>query len=208
MSKKKKNNLWQYLLFGGVLLVLYATGAMPHVIGFVQKGVLKTGLMNPKSEMLAEYSDFSQLGSEENSLQEGRYTKADYNFRLLDENGKIVNLSEFEGKHIFMNFWATWCPPCIAEMPSINELYNEMNDEVVFVMISTDDSFQKAKDFKSKRNLNFPIYQIAGPIPELYHSNSLPTTYIIDSKGNLALKHIGMADYSHPEFKKFMKSLL
>src|SRR5690625_2274692 len=150
MSKKKKNNLWQYLLFGGVLLVLYATGAMPHVIGFVQKGVLKTGLMNPKSEMLAEYSDFSQLGSEENSLQEGRYTKADYNFRLLDENGKIVNLSEFEGKHIFMNFWATWCPPCIAEMPSINELYNEMNDEVVFVMISTDDSFQKA-DRKSTR---------------------------------------------------------
>ena len=119
MNKKKKNNLWQYLLFGGALLVLYATGAMPNVIGFVQKGVLKTGLMNPKSEMLAEYSDFSQLDSEKNSLQEGRYTKADYNFRLLDENGKVVNLSEFEGKHIFMNFWATWCPPCIAEMPSI-----------------------------------------------------------------------------------------
>ena len=52
MSKKKKNNLWQYLLFGGVLLVLYATGAMPHVIGFVQKEFLKKGLINPKTEMM------------------------------------------------------------------------------------------------------------------------------------------------------------
>lgn len=206
MSKKKKKNLWQYIIIGGTFLVLYATGAMPHLIGFVQKGILKTGLMNPKTEMLAEYTDSNK--SNENPLQERNYTKADYNFMLLDESGEVVSLSEFEDEHIFMNFWATWCPPCIAEMPSINKIYNEMKNEVIFVMISTDENFQKAKDFKSKWNFDFPIYQIAGPIPELYHSNSLPTTFIIDSKGNLALKHIGMADYSHPEFKKFMKSLL
>lgn len=207
MSKSKKQSWWQYIIFGSVLLFLYASGLMPEVIGFVQRGVLKTGLMNPNTEVLMA-NNLAMADSTELIEQDGEYTKAEYNFKLRDENGKVISLSDFEGKHIFMNFWATWCPPCIAEMPSINEAYNEMNEDVVFVMISTDDSFKKAKDFKAKRNFNFPIYQIAGPIPKLYQENSLPTTYIIDSKGNLAFKHIGMADYSHPEFKKFMKSLL
>jgi thiol-disulfide isomerase/thioredoxin len=211
MDNKKKNKnskkTWiQYGIFAVVAVTLYATGLHTEVIGFAQRGLLATGLMNPDVE------EISQERSNENENKGEAVTmsdpiQADFNFKLIDREGNTISLEEFKGKVIFMNMWATWCPPCIAEMPSIDKLHEEMGDEVAFIMLSLDDDFEKAKDFDKRNGYGLPIYAPGSNLPAMYQSSAIPTTYVIDAKGNLALTHKGMADYSDPEFKKFLNSL-
>ena len=125
----------------------------------------------------------------------------------MDMEGNTTSLAALKGKVIFLNFWATWCPPCVAEMPSIDKLHEEMGDEVAFVMLSLDEDFEKAKAFDKRKGYGLPIYAPASNLPAMYQSSAIPTTYVIDANGNLALTHKGMADYSDPEFKKFLKGL-
>ncbi len=212
MDNKKKNKnskkTWiQYGIFAVVAVTLYATGLhTEEVIGFAQRGLLATGLMNPDVE------EISQERSNENENKGEAVTmsdpfQADFNFKLIDREGNTISLEDFKGKVIFMNMWATWCPPCIAEMPSIDKLHEEMGDEVAFIMLSLDDNFEKAKDFDKRNGYGLPIYAPGSNLPAMYQSSAIPTTYVIDAKGNLVLTHKGMADYSDPEFKKFLNSL-
>ena len=160
--------------------------------------------MNP------DVAEIAQVRNNKNNDDEAsmpNLTKADLNLKLIDAEGKTRSLEEFKGKVIFLNFWATWCPPCIAEMPSIDKLHEEMGDEVAFVMLSFDDDFEKAKAFDKRKGYDLPIYAPASDLPAMYQSSSLPTTYVIDSRGNLALTHKGMADYDNVEFKNFLKGL-
>lgn len=196
MNKKLKKNLIEYGLIAAVFLTLFITGLHTEVFGFLQRGILATGLMDPKIE------DRMKMASTTPSLG------ATLNIDLINSKGEKVNLEQFRGKVIFLNFWATWCPPCIAEMPGINNLYKETKGEnVEFVMLSLDRNFEKAKEFRDKKGYKFEIYRASGPIPEKYSSSSIPTTYVIDTKGNLALTHLGMGDFDTKEFKKFLKEL-
>ena len=208
MNKKVSNKrTWlQYAIFAAVAIILYATGMHTEVIGFAQRGLLETGLMNPD---VTEKREMAQVEkSEPESFKEvNRDPEASFDLQLRDSEGNIVPLSQFKGKVIFMNFWATWCPPCIAEMPAINKLHDEMGDEVVFVMLSMDQDFEKAVSFKQRKEYNLPIYELAGPLPAMYRSSALPTTFVIDGDGHLALTHKGMADYNTDEFKEFLRSL-
>ncbi|PZD77121.1 TlpA disulfide reductase family protein [Mesonia sp. K7] len=197
MENKKKKTLFQYGIFAVVVIFFYATGVHSEVIGLAQRGLLATGLMNPDVEEIAQ-----NTGVENKNI-----AKADYNLDLIDKDGNAVSLKKFKGKVIFLNFWATWCPPCLAEMPSIEKLHEEMGNEVAFVMLSFDNNFDTAKDYVKRKEFDLPLYSVASNIPDMYDSNALPTTYIIDAKGNLALTHQGMADYSDPEFKNFLNSL-
>ncbi|MFD1096261.1 TlpA family protein disulfide reductase [Salegentibacter chungangensis] len=206
-NKKNKNrSLIKYGVFTIAVVVLFATGLHTEVIGFFQRGLLETGVMNPKIEQSREISKATNTANESvNKLK--KLPKADFNLKLRDPNGKIIPLSDLKGKVIFMNFWATWCPPCVAEMPSINQLHKEMGDEVAFVMLSLDRNFDKAISFKEKKDYELPIYAPASKLPSMYESSAIPTTYIIDADGNLALTHKGMADYNTDKFKNFLKSL-
>ena len=209
MDNKKKNKAikktWiQYGIFAVVAITLYATGLHTEVIGFAQRGLLATGLMNPD---VAEIAQARNDESNDNTALMSNLDKADYNLKLIDKDGKTRSLEEFKGKVIFLNFWATWCPPCVAEMPSIDKLHEEMGDDVAFVMVSFDDDFEKAKAFDKRKGYGLPIYAPASNLPTMFQSSALPTTYIIDAEGNLALTHKGMADYSDPEFREFLNSL-
>lgn len=202
MNTKNKKTWIQYAIIGVVAITLYATGLHTEVIGFAQRGLLATGLMNPDVGEMAQTPN-----TEDEAALMPEVTKADYNLKLLDRDGKTRSLEDFKGKVIFMNIWATWCPPCIAEMPGIDKLHEEMGDEVAFVMLSFDQDFETAKDFDERKGYDLPIYAPASKLPAMYRSAAIPTTYVIDAKGNLALTHKGMADYSDPEFKKFLKGL-
>tara|TARA_R110000782_G_scaffold156924_1_gene249109 strand:- start:1 stop:633 length:633 start_codon:yes stop_codon:yes gene_type:complete len=209
MDNKKKNKAmkktWiQYGIFAVVAITLYATGLHTEVIGLAQRGLLATGLMNPD---VAEIAQSRNDESNDNTALLSNLDKADYNLKLIDRDGKTRSLEEFKGKVIFLNFWATWCPPCVAEMPSIDKLHEEMGDDIAFVMVSFDDDFEKAKAFDKRKGYGLPIYAPASNLPTMFQSSALPTTYIIDAEGNLALTHKGMADYSDPEFKEFLNSL-
>lgn len=205
MENKNKKKTWlQYGIFAVVAITLYATGMHTEVIGFAQRGLLATGLMNPDVEEITQVRD-SESKNEFTALAD--LTKADFNLKLLDADGNTKSLEELKGKVIFMNMWATWCPPCIAEMPSIDKLHEEMGDEVAFVMLSLDQDFEKAKAFDKRKGYDLPIYALASNLPAMYQSSSIPTTFIIDAKGSLVLTHKGMADYSDPKFKKFLNGL-
>lgn len=196
MKKRLKKHLIEYGIFGAVFIILFATGLHTEVFGFLQRGLLVTGLMKPDIEQQEEMAVAAPS------------KKAVLDLKLVNSQGELVNMEEFEGKVIFLNFWATWCPPCIAEMPGINNLYNEVQDDnVEFIMLSVDQDFEKAVKFRKNKGYDFEIYKIAGPLPRMYSTRSIPTTYVIDADGNLALTHLGMGDFDTNDFKQFLKNL-
>src|SRR5690554_984989 len=198
MNKKLKKNLIEYGIFAFVILGLYISGLHTEVIGFAQRGLLATGAMNPDIEQIKEDSE----------LIENPITKADFRMNLVNSKGEKVSMEQFRGKVIFINLWATWCPPCVAEMPSINKMYNAIDkDKVEVLMISFDRKFEKAIDYKKRNNFDFEVYAPIAAMPRMYESQSIPTTYVINSKGELVFTHKGMADYDRQDFKDFLKSL-
>ncbi|WP_324719519.1 TlpA family protein disulfide reductase [Salinimicrobium sp. HB62] len=196
MKKTLKKNIIEYGIIGAVFIGLFVTGLHTEVLGFLQRGILATGLMNPETDEKAELAMTSP-------------SKSDIlDFELINSKREKVNLEQFRGKVIFLNFWATWCPPCIAEMPGINNLYEEIKGkQVELVMVSFDRDFEKAKDFRKKKGYDFEIYRATGRVPSAFSSNSLPTTYVIDAQGNLALTHLGMGNFDTKDFKDFLEKL-
>ncbi len=197
--KEEKKKSWKkaiieygiiFAIFGG----LYVTGLHTEVLGFLQRGILATGLMNP------------DLEKNEELVLNDAIPAADFNMELINSKGEKVAMQDLKGKVIFMNVWATWCPPCIAEMPGINNLYNEVDREkVAFIMLSVDKDFQKAIDFNQKKGYDFEIYKLAGGMPLMYQTQSIPSTFVINAEGKLVMTHLGMGDYDTNKFKKFLK---
>lgn len=195
MKKKTGRSLLEYGIFAAVALGLYLTGLHTEVIGFVQRGVLATGIMNPK---------VNQNPQEKEIL----FPEADFNFTLINSEGTGIDMDQFRGRVVFINVWATWCPPCVAEMPAIHKLYRKMKDEVKFIMLTVDEDFNKAIQYRDRKGYDFDIYRLASPLPSMYHSNSIPTTFVISADGRLALVHKGMADYGTRKFENFLRNLL
>lgn len=130
-----------------------------------------------------------------------------YQWQLMGKNGKAVILEEYKGKIIFINFWATWCPPCIAEMPSMQKLYDDYQNQIVFLFVTTD-SFEKANSFASKENLNLPIFQSVSSPPLELESSTIPATYLIDQQAKVVVAKIGAADWNSDSFREKLDVLL
>ena len=122
---------------------------------------------------------------------------------LEDEDGNRIDFNDFKGKKIVINFWATWCPPCIAEMPSLQALYNDYKDVAVFLFV-TQDELATVSAFMKQRNLDLPVYsEITQRIPELA-GNSLPTTYIINEYQEVVITKVGAADWNSEEVRNLL----
>ncbi len=128
---------------------------------------------------------------------------SDYNWKLRDQAGNQVNFSDFKGKKILINFWATWCPPCVAEMPSMQQLYNDYSDKAVFLFVTNDDH-DAVNKFIEKGNYTLPVYQAVSTTPTLLQSRSLPTTFLISEEGNIVIKKIGAADWNADKVRKLL----
>jgi thiol-disulfide isomerase/thioredoxin len=118
-----------------------------------------------------------------------------YQWRLRKINGEIVDFETIKGKKIIVNFWATWCPPCIAEMPSFQTLYDDYNRKAVFLFVSNEEH-SVLKKFMTKYDLDLPIYQAINDNPKALDSNSLPTTFLMDENGNILIKKVGAANWN------------
>lgn len=175
------------LLFTGV--VILNADARTIMI----KGLMSTGLYNANSP--------ASSGKIERSLPAGM------TFRSAD--GKLVNISESKGKVFFINFWATWCPPCRAEMPSINRLYSKVKnkEKVAFIMVDVDNKIASSVKFMKNKSYQLQVYSSESPIPEQIFNGSLPTTLIVDSEGIIVFHHTGMADYDNQEMVNFLNTL-
>jgi peroxiredoxin len=128
-------------------------------------------------------------GSQEESPQEQEKFNLmeDYDFTLEDLNGNKVTLSQLKGKKVFLNFWATWCPPCKAEMPDMEKLYQETKDsDLVMLAVNVGEDKKTVQDFITKNNYNYTILlDTDGKISQLYQVSGIPTSYFIDTEGYL-----------------------
>lgn len=127
-------------------------------------------------------------------------------FRILSENGNTFNLSELKGKKVFVNLWASWCPPCREELPSIQKLYQSVDtNKVIFVLISIDNNFESAKHYKRTNSMMLPIYYPMESLPKLFNVGGIPATFIFNEKGELIKEIDGEDDYNSDAYKKLIK---
>jgi peroxiredoxin len=133
------------------------------------------------------------------------------NFTLPGLDGKMVNLADYKGKVVLLNIWATWCPPCVEEMPSMEKLYQELKDESFEILaVSIDVSGAKAVlPFMKKHKLSFPaLTDTKGAIKSLYQVTGVPESIIIDKDGIIVEKVIGPRDWASPGAIRFFRNLI
>jgi cytochrome c biogenesis protein CcmG, thiol:disulfide interchange protein DsbE len=132
------------------------------------------------------------------------------NFTITAENGKPVSLSNFGGKVLVLNFWATWCPPCVEEMPSLNKFAADFKDKGVVVLgVSVDKDAAAYKNFI--RNLDPAFLTARDPDMKInleYGTVQYPETYIIDSHGKVVNKIISSANWTDDKMVSYVQSLL
>ncbi len=121
--------------------------------------------------------------------------------------GEVFELSDFKGKPVFLNFWATWCPPCIAEMPSIQSLYEEYKDDVIFVLISNE-SVGIVEAFLKKEEYTFPSYSLKNSLPAVFRTSTIPATYLIGPNGRLLISKTGAAKWDSGKMKSMLDDLI
>lgn len=131
----------------------------------------------------------------------------DYDWKLKDLNNNQVNLNEYKGQVIFLNLWATWCPPCIAEMPSVQELYNDYNDKIIFLLVTNEET-DVIKKFLAKNGYNFNIQQPLNESPEMLKSRSIPRTFLIDKEGNILINKSGAANWNSEKVRSEIDRLI
>ena len=133
-------------------------------------------------------------------------------FRLVDMDGEAHVLSDYRGKVVMLNFWATWCPPCRREMPSMEALYQEFR-EAGFTVLAVNEWEDPDIVFPWMGQLtrfpDFPIlFDKEGVIAEAYGVKGLPTTVLIDRQGRVVYRAVGGRDFDHPEVKRIIRELL
>ena len=130
-----------------------------------------------------------------------------YEWYLSDTENQVIDFSESKGKFVFVSFWATWCPPCVAEMPSIQEFYEAYGNEIDFYLVAKDAS-ESVEKFMQKNEYTFPIVYEASPTLRELATNSLPTSYLISPSGELLIQKTGAADWASPSFFENVTDLL
>ncbi len=180
------------------------------VLMFIAAGCKKK---EPEPQQQAEQAE---VKAEEKTTQPladkappGPSAKSAPSFTLQDLNGKQVSLSDFKGKVVILDFWATWCPPCVKEIPHFIELYEQYKDQgFAIVGISVDSGgISVVKSFARKYQVNYPILMTDGRVDKAYGGiPSIPTTFVIDSAGNIRQKYIGYREKA--VFEADIKALL
>lgn len=164
------------------------------MIGIAVAGIVKSNLENKDEfDNMALGSDVDFLPTEE-GLAKGELSP---DFELITLEGEKVKLSDYQGKKVILNFWATWCPPCRAEMPHMQNYFEEHaagnNVEILAVNLTTEDrGIDKVRNFVKEYELTFPIpMDEKGDIGTLYQAVTIPTSYMIDTEGRVQNKVVG-----------------
>jgi len=137
-----------------------------------------------------------------------REVVSDFNWNLQNTNTlETYNFKNTEGKVVLVNFWATWCPPCIAELPSLDQLYQSYNDKVVFLFVSNEE-IAVVNKFLAKKGMSLPVYKPISNYPEVFDVTSIPRTFLIDKQGNIVIDKTGAANWNSDKVQVTINELL
>ena len=147
------------------------------------------------------------------SSREMKVTTIDFESNMLqfsDLEDNIFSIQNFKGKNLFINYWATWCNPCLAEMPYMAELYERYKDEedIIFLYLSRE-KLETIKDYipKDESLQQLPIYKIVTD-DEFFATSGIPTTFIVNSDGEVIVKDLGTAFWKDESVFKFIDNLI
>ncbi|KQN37980.1 thioredoxin [Pedobacter sp. Leaf41] len=182
-----KKNIVNGLFIALLLVIVFVPDAKALLI----RGLMEIGLYSPS------IAEFPKAAMDLSGI------------KFQDAKGNAIDLGNLKGKVIFLNFWATWCPPCRAEMPSINKLYQKFKDDknVVFIFADADGDLEKSVKFMTNRKYEMPVFKVTSTIPDQIFSGALPTTVIFDKQGRLSFRHEGIANYADKKIVDFLNKL-
>lgn len=187
---------WSNILFYILLAFIFAMLINPDFKGKTLATLMKTGLFSPSIPSWTK--------------EERKVYKKVMDFKVSNQEGHIIELRDLKGKVIFINFWAEWCPPCKAEMPSLQKLYEYFEDhqDVVFLMVNADYKGPASLKYILDRGFTFPVVYPRSALPTIIFKGTLPTTVVLDKRGGVAFEKEGLGDFSSKKFIKFIEQLL
>jgi len=190
---KEKRSTWQKIgdiLFWVLIIMLLIPGPRKAILTTVNRVVLN--LKAPKVM---------------NEEKQKMLTDLDYNWLLAWDHNEPFYFSNCRDEVVFLNFWATWCPPCVAEMPEIQSLYAKWGEKVYFLLV-TNETPEVAKAFMDKNGYQMPVFYMAQQPPEVLSFTGLPTTFIIGKDGTVVTRKTGAANWDSKATEKIFEELL
>jgi len=181
--KMKKNTVITILAFGAVLIILVVISCEKPEDRFQTK---RDAEARDLGRLLRDVGFLQQIG-----------IKPSVDFTLMDLEGKKVSLSDHRDKLVFLNFWATWCPPCRLEMPSMEKLHSRLKKKG-FVMVAVDlqEPATQVKKFFKKHRLTFTaLLDLTGEVGTRFGISTIPTTFILDREGRITAKALGPREW-------------
>ena len=188
-NQYRRRKRWWSILFDFFLLALIVVMLVPSTRKSLAVFVIKSTMLSPRESPTTIFLD-----------------DEDWNFTFTDYSGNEVKLSSFNDKPLLVNFWATWCPPCVAELPSLQELYDKYKDDAHFVFISNE-SVETVNRFMANHGYSIPCYFGEDDNSTLLVAPVIPTTYLIN-KGHLIISKTGAAKWDSRSFFKLMDNLI
>lgn len=186
-----RKNWFSYLILSVLLVFIFNRDAKTWLL----RQVLRTGFFDAKIEK-----------------QDSRLinTTDTVDFSLADSGGNKIDIATFRGKVVLLNFWASWCPPCRAEFPSLEAFYRKMKNDpgLVILSINEDDNAADARQFILSKGYTIPVYTRGENLPGDVFSGSLPTTIVLDKRGVVRMKEEGMANYNNSKFQDELRSMI
>lgn len=185
--KKKKPDL-STIIFALVILLMI----IPQTRTPIQEGISKIRMFLFSPSAL-ENEDQTQLQP--------------FTYELTDLQGAPAHVEIGKGKVTFLSYWATWCPPCRAELPSIQQLYADYGNRMDFVLITHEDP-KAIQSFLENKQFDLPVYLPRMNTPEALKERTIPTNYVLDKKGNIVVKEQGATDWNSKKMRTILDTLL
>ena len=162
----------------------------------------------PSSRMVIQSQLASLFKTTPDAIEaENREQLSNYNLVLKDLNEQTVNLNQSENKPILINFWATWCAPCIAEMPDLDDLYQNFKNDVDFYFVSQENP-EVLQKFLKVKEYDLPVYIQQTKLPQPLENNSIPSTYLINPQGEILAQAKGAAKWNDDEVHQIIDRMI
>ncbi len=187
-----KNSSWFKIATDIIFYLLLISLLIPSTRTHVTSLLIRTTLLRPK------------VINQENAI---KINLADFQLVLEDMEGNTVNLADYSGRTIFVNFWATWCPPCRAEMPSMQELYNSYGEKLPIFLV-TSEQRSKVVNYLTESGFDLPVYFQKSQAMGLFDVHSYPTSLLISESGEVLVNKKGAANWNSGDFRKKLDAIL